>query len=88
MKPFGLKSSWYVYIIECKGSLLYTGITKDLERRIKEHSSGNGCKFTKYRTPIKLMYSEKVKSRSQALIREAEIKGFVRSKKLQLFNGD
>ena len=88
MKPSGLKSSWYVYIIECKGSLLYTGITKDLERRIKEHSSGNGCKFTKYRTPIKLMYSEKVKSRSQALIREAEIKGFVRSKKLQLFNGD
>ena len=84
MKPSGLKSSWHVYIIECKGSLLYTGITKDLERRIKEHSSGNGCKFTKYRTPIKLMYSEKVKSRSQALIREAEIKGFSRIEKLAL----
>ncbi len=80
--------AWYVYIIQCKDTLLYTGITKDLERRVREHNSGNGCKFTRYRAPVKLMYSEKVKTRPQALIREAEIKRFPRPKKLKLFNGD
>ena len=80
--------AWHVYIIECKDSLLYTGITKDLERRVKEHNSGNGCRFTKYRAPVKLVYSEKAKNRPQALIREAEIKRFRRQKKLKLFNGD
>jgi len=80
--------AWHVYIIECKDSVLYTGITKDLERRVKEHNSGNGCKFTRYRAPVKLKYSEEVKSRPQALIREAEIKRFRRPKKLKLFNGD
>jgi putative endonuclease len=80
--------AWHVYIIKCKDSLLYTGITKDLERRVKEHNSGNGCRFTKYRAPVELMYSEKVRNRSQALIREAEIKHFARPKKLKLFNGD
>lgn len=77
--------AWYVYIIECKDTLLYTGITKDLERRVKEHSSGNGCRFTKYRTPIKLVHSEKVISRSLALKREAVIKSLSRKKKLELF---
>ncbi|MFA4992836.1 MAG: GIY-YIG nuclease family protein [Candidatus Omnitrophota bacterium] len=78
---------WYVYIIECKDSLLYTGITKDLERRVKEHNSGNGCRFTRYRAPVKLMHSERVRSRPQALVREAEIKRFPRMRKLKLFNG-
>jgi len=76
---------WHIYIIRCKDSKLYTGITKDLKRRIKEHKSGNGCKFTKYRTPIKLVYSEKAISRSCALKREAAIKHLPRKKKIELF---
>jgi len=80
--------SWRVYIIKCKDDLLYTGITRDLERRFKEHNSGRGCKFTRYRSPVKLMYSEKAKNRSQALIREAEIKGFSRLRILELFKGE
>jgi predicted GIY-YIG superfamily endonuclease len=79
--------AWHVYIIECKDSLLYTG-TKDLKRRVKEHNSGHGCRFTKYRAPVELMYSEEAKGRPQALIREAQIKRFPRQKKLKLFNGD
>ena len=77
-------ASWYVYIIECKDFKLYTGITKDLKRRLKEHNSGNGCRFTRYRSPVKLVHSEKVKNRSEALIREAQIKRFPRLKKLKL----
>jgi putative endonuclease len=80
--------AWHVYIIKCRDNLLYTGITKDLERRVKEHNSGNGCKFTKYRAPVELMYCERAKNRPQALIREAEIKRFSRPKKLKLFSGD
>lgn len=77
--------AWYIYIIKCKDNLLYTGITRDLERRIKEHRSGNGCKFTRCRIPVKLVYTEKVLSRSKALKREAEIKDLPRNKKIALF---
>ena len=80
--------AWHVYIIRCKGNLLYTGITKDLERRVKEHNSGKGCKFTRYRTPVELMYSESAQNRPQALIREARIKQLRRPDKLRLFKGD
>ncbi|MCG2714492.1 MAG: GIY-YIG nuclease family protein [Candidatus Omnitrophica bacterium] len=76
--------SWYVYIIECKDTWLYTGITKDLERRVKEHNSSNGCRFTRCRAPVKLMYNEKVRTRSIALKREAAIKRLSRKKKLEL----
>ncbi len=38
--------SWYVYIVQCKDSKLYTGITNNLKRRINAHNSGSGGKFT------------------------------------------
>ena len=75
---------WHVYIIECKDSRLYTGITTNLERRIKAHNSGNGCRFTKYRIPVKLLYSEERLSRPDALKREAQIKRLERPQKLAL----
>ncbi|MBI4706397.1 MAG: GIY-YIG nuclease family protein [Candidatus Omnitrophica bacterium] len=77
---------WHVYIVECNDSRLYTGITNNLDRRIKAHNSGKGCNFTKYRTPVKLVYSEDVLSRSQALKREARIKQLPREKKLALID--
>ncbi len=78
---------WYVYVIECKDGLLYTGITTDLKRRLKQHNSGNGCRFTKYRTPVELRYSEELPARPQALIREARIKSLPRVKKIELIRG-
>lgn len=75
---------WYIYIIKCKGTLLYTGITTNLVRRIKEHNAGCGCRFTRGRTPVKLVHAEKAASRSAALKREAEIKRLPRKKKLEL----
>jgi putative endonuclease len=67
--------------------LFYTGITKDLKRRVIEHNSGNGCKFTKYRAPVKLMHSEEAANRSLALKREAAIKHLPRKNKLALIRG-
>jgi putative endonuclease len=76
--------AWHIYIIRCNDGLLYTGITNNLERRIKEHTSGNGCKFTKCRAPVKLRYSEESLTRPDALRREIQIKRFSRKKKLVL----
>lgn len=75
---------WHIYIIKCRNSNLYTGITNNLERRVKAHNNGKGCKFTKPRAPVKLVFSEEVNSRSKALKREAAIKCLPRKKKLEL----
>jgi putative endonuclease len=75
---------WYIYIIECKDNKLYTGITNDIDRRVSEHNSGHGGRFTRYRRPVKLVYSQQVLNRSNALKREAEIRKLKRSEKLNL----
>ncbi len=75
---------WYIYIIKCKGALLYTGITTDLARRLKEHNAGYGCRFTRGRVPVKLVHAEKAASRSAALKREAAIKRLPPKKKIEL----
>ncbi|MCD4759142.1 MAG: GIY-YIG nuclease family protein [Arcobacteraceae bacterium] len=77
--------SYFVYILECSDGSLYTGITKDVSKRLDEHNSKDtGAKYTKARRPVKLVYQESSKDRSSASKREYEIKQFTRSKKLQL----
>jgi putative endonuclease len=78
---------WSVYIIECNDGKLYTGITTDIKRRLKEHNVGKGAKFTAPlpRRPVKLVYLEKMGSeRSVALIREYAIKAMRKLDKLKL----
>ena len=75
---------WQVYIIKCKDDKLYTGITNNLDRRIAKHNSGRGGRFTRTRKPVSLVYSERVRNRSVALKREAEIRRLDRSEKLDL----
>jgi putative endonuclease len=75
---------WYVYILKCKDGKLYTGITTDLDRRVSEHNAGKGGQFTRGRTPVKMVYSEKAKDRSFASKREIEIKRLTRSEKMNV----
>lgn len=77
-------SQWFVYILECSDSTLYTGITNNLEKRVEDHNSGFGAKYTRVRTPVKLVYYEKYNNRSEASKREYIVKGFSRAKKLML----
>lgn len=77
-------SDWFVYILRCSDETLYTGITKNLKRRIKEHNEGRGAKYTRGRRPVKLVYSERSKNRSEAAKRENEIKSMSRSEKERL----
>ncbi len=71
-----MNDSWIVYMVRCSDNSLYTGITKDIDKRIKEHNSASklGAKYTRSRTPVTLVYTENIKTRSQAAKRECEIK--------------
>ena len=82
-EPGQLTDMWYVYILECAKGTLYTGITKDPERRFKEHQNKK-ARYTGYNPPKKIVYTETCETRSQALKREAEIKKWKREKKLTL----
>ena len=66
--------SWLVYILKCGDNSLYTGITKNIEKRLLAHEEGRGAKYTKGRGPFTIVYKKKFKSRSEATIRETEIK--------------
>lgn len=77
---------YYVYILECSDSSLYTGITNNLEKRLKKHNSGKGAKYTRSRLPVKLLAFEPAIDRSAALKREIEIKKLTREEKLEIIN--
>ncbi|MEL7666165.1 MAG: GIY-YIG nuclease family protein [Candidatus Shapirobacteria bacterium] len=78
---------YWLYMLQCEDNSLYTGITTDLERRVKEHNSSKlGAKYTRARRPVKLVYSKEFETRSEALIEEARIKKLARVEKIKLFN--
>ncbi len=83
-KVYKIKMEWVLYILQCKDGSLYTGITNDLEARIKAHESGQGAKYTRNRGPFTLKYTENHESRSLASKREIEIKALSREEKLIL----
>lgn len=64
----------WVYILECADRSLYTGATLRLERRLKQHETGRGAKYTRSRLPVKLVHAEWVADWSDALSIEAGIK--------------
>ncbi|MDO8466612.1 MAG: GIY-YIG nuclease family protein [bacterium] len=76
--------TWFVYMALCADKSLYTGITTDVKRRFAEHKAGIGAKYTRAKRIVKILYTEKRKTRGSALKREMEIKGWNREKKLKL----
>lgn len=77
----------YTYILRCSDDTLYTGWTNDIEKRLKDHNSGKGAKYTKPRTPVKLVYLETFDTKEEAMKREYAIKHMTKQKKLELING-
>ncbi len=67
-------------------SVLYTGVTNNLPRRVEEHKSGQVDGFTKQYKIYKLVYAEKFSDVKQAIMREKQIKGYTRQKKNELIN--
>jgi len=75
---------WFTYIIKCKDSSLYTGVTNDLDKRFQAHKQGKGAKYTSSHKVLKIVFSEKFSTRSEAMKREIEIKKLTHKEKVDL----
>ena len=80
-------SSWHVYILKCSDNSLYTGITTDIKRRLKEHNEGKGSKSVLGKRPVEVVYTESSDNQTEAAKREREIKSWSRNKKIDLVEG-
>jgi putative endonuclease len=74
----------FVYIVRCSDNTLYTGWALDVAARVKAHNAGRGARYTRARRPVRLIYSEELPTRAEAMQRERQIKHYPRAKKLQL----
>jgi putative endonuclease len=74
---------WYVYMLKCSDDTLYTGIAKDVAKRIYEHNHDDvrGSRYTRVRRPVRLAYQEPAHSRSEATQRERHIRRLTRKQK-------
>jgi len=80
---------YHLYILQCADGTLYTGITTDLKRRVVEHNESKlGARYTVARRPVKLIFSQKFKSRSEASKEENRIKRLKRSEKWELIKNN
>ncbi len=77
---------WYLYVLQCGDNTLYTGITNDLERRIKQHSNGTASRYTRSRLPVALAYQERCRNKSSALKKECRMKSLPRKEKQEYIN--
>lgn len=78
------RMSWKVYIVRCSDNTYYTGITTDMDRRLNEHNSGKGAKYTRTRTPVELEETQEFPDRSSASKEEYRIKKLSRTQKEEL----
>ena len=75
---------WHVYVLMCKDGSYYTGLTRNVERRFKEHIEGRGARYTKLKRPVGMRYFETFLNRASAVSREIEIKKLEKKEKAHL----
>jgi putative endonuclease len=80
------KTSYVLYIVECADDTLYTGISNNIEKRLRQHNGEivGGAFYTRNKRPVKLVYKEEYETHLEASRREIEIKKFTRKKKENL----
>ena len=76
--------TWFVYILRCADGSLYTGIAKDVNRRLEQHNAGTASRYTRSRLPVTLEYQEQPTTKGKALKRELAIKSLSRTAKESL----
>lgn len=79
-------NNWTIYILRCQDDSFYTGITKDLDRRLKEHNAGKGAKYTRAKGPCTIVWSRSDFDESSAKQEEYRIKQLSRTEKEELIN--
>lgn len=77
---------YYAYILRTSSNTLYVGQTNNLEKRLREHQSKNSksAKYLRYFSSFELVYSEKLKSRNEAMKREWQLKKLTKAEKEKL----
>ena len=82
-------SAWSVYILRCADGSLYTGVARDLDKRLSQHNGhlAGGPRYTSGRRPVELLWSATAPDRSSAQQRKAAIKKLGRAAKLRLVGG-
>ena len=84
-----MEKSWQVYILQTAAGLLYTGISTDPVRRLREHECGKkGARSLRGKGPLQIVFTRPAADRSAASILEARIKRLTRAEKLQLIRGE
>jgi putative endonuclease len=78
---FKREGIFYVYIVQCLNGAYYTGSTNNLEKRIELHNKGNGAKYLKGKSPVKLAYVKEYKYYKNAIHAERNIKKLTREQK-------
>ena len=74
---------WWVYVIECESGAWYTGVSKDVERRFREHAEGKGAKYFRLDKPKRIVAAKPFMSKGDALRQEAALKRVERADKLR-----
>ncbi len=79
-------SDWLLYMVRCSDGSLYTGITRDLERRLEAHRNGRGAKYFRGRSPVTVVHVEYFPDRASASRREHVIKAMRKAEKEALLS--
>jgi putative endonuclease len=79
---------WFLYVAECADGTYYTGIAKDVQKRIASHNEGKGAKYTRAHGPVKLLLQEPQADYSAALKREYQVKRLTKKRKTRFVSGE
>ena len=79
---------WYVYIAKTESGYFYTGVSNNVAKRIEKHNTGKGSKFARMHKNFNLAYTSGPLTKSEALKREIQIKGWTHTKKEKLISGE
>lgn len=74
---------WWLYVVECQGGVLYTGIAKDVDARFEAHRKGTGAIFTRLNRPVRILAKASFATKGEALRAEYAFKQLSRAGKLQ-----
>lgn len=78
---------YYIYVLLTENNTYYCGYTDDVEKRFEKHKQGTGAKYTRAFKPVKIVYTEKFNTKSEAMKAEKKFKKLSRNNKEEIING-
>lgn len=68
------RAAWFVYLLECRDGTYYTGVALDVARRVDEHNSGRGARYTRGRAPVRVVATSRPLGKRAAFRLEYHVK--------------